>query len=70
MAAHDLIIRGGSVLDGTGSPARTADVAVTDGIVTDVGRVDGSAAEELDADGLLVTPGLVDIHVQIGRAHV
>ena len=42
MAAHDLIIRGGTVLDGTGSPARTADVAVTDGIVTEVGQVDGA----------------------------
>jgi N-acyl-D-aspartate/D-glutamate deacylase len=63
MAAHDLIIRGGTVLDGTGGPARTADVAVTDGIVTEVGRVEGGATEELDADGLLVTPGLVDIHV-------
>jgi N-acyl-D-aspartate/D-glutamate deacylase len=63
MAAHDLIIRGGTVLDGTGGPARTADVAVRDGIVTDVGRVEGRGAEELDADGLLVTPGLVDIHV-------
>ncbi len=63
MAAHDLIIRGGTVLDGTGSPARTADVAISDGVVTEVGQVDGSAAQELDADGLLVTPGLVDIHV-------
>jgi N-acyl-D-aspartate/D-glutamate deacylase len=63
MAAHDLIIRGGTVLDGTGGPARTADVAVSDGVVTEVGRVDGRATQELDADGLLVTPGLVDIHV-------
>ncbi len=63
MAEHDLIIRGGTVLDGTGAPARTADVAVSDGVITDVGRVDGSAARELDADGLTVTPGLVDIHV-------
>ncbi|MFP5372996.1 MAG: amidohydrolase family protein, partial [Actinomycetes bacterium] len=63
MAQHDLIIRGGTVLDGTGAPARTADVAVTDGLVTDVGRVDGIATQELDADGLLVTPGFVDIHV-------
>lgn len=63
MAAHDLIIRGGTVLDGTGSPARTADVAITEGIVTGVGRVDGTATQEIDADGLLVTPGLVDIHV-------
>ncbi|MGQ0432305.1 MAG: N-acyl-D-amino-acid deacylase family protein [Microthrixaceae bacterium] len=63
MAQHDLIIRGGSVVDGTGAPARTADVAITDGVITEVGRVAGPATEELDADGLLVTPGFVDIHV-------
>ena len=59
---HDLIIRAGSVVDGTGSAARTADVAITDGIISEVGRVDGPARRELDADGLLVTPGFVDIH--------
>src|SRR3546814_17978772 len=63
MAEHDLIIRGGSVVDGTGAAARTADVAVSDGIVTAVGKVDGTGRQELDADGLLVTPGFVDIHV-------
>ena len=63
MAAHDLIVRGGTVLDGTGAPARTADIAISGGVVTEVGRVDGRATQELDADGLLVTPGLVDIHV-------
>src|SRR6187455_2500127 len=62
MTAHDLVIRGGSVVDGTGAPARTADVAITDGLVTEVGRVDGQGAEEVDADGALVTPGFVDIH--------
>jgi len=59
---HDLVIRGGSVVDGTGAPARTADVAITDGVVTDVGRVDGLTRREVDADGALVTPGFVDIH--------
>ena len=59
---HDLVIRGGSVVDGTGAVARTADVAITDGIVTEVGQVDGSGAREVDADGALVTPGFVDIH--------
>ena len=59
---HDLVIRGGSVADGTGAPVRTADVAITDGKVTEVGRVDGPAREEVDADGALVTPGFVDIH--------
>src|SRR5262245_60786415 len=62
MTEHDLIVRGGTVLDGTGGPARTADVAVSDGVVTEVGRVDGTATRTIDADGLLVTPGFVDIH--------
>ena len=62
MASHDLIIRGGTVVDGTGAPSRQADVAVTDGIVTEVGTVDGTAAREIDADGALVAPGFVDIH--------
>jgi N-acyl-D-aspartate/D-glutamate deacylase len=62
MADHDLLIRAGSVLDGTGTAARTADVAISDGVVTEVGRVDGSATRTIDADGLLVTPGFVDVH--------
>ena len=59
---HDLVIRGGAVVDGTGVPARTADVAVDDGRVTEGGAVDGRGARELDADGLVVAPGWVDIH--------
>ncbi|MEL7207507.1 MAG: amidohydrolase family protein [Actinomycetota bacterium] len=59
---HDLVIRGGTVIDGTGAPARTADVAVTDGVVTEVGAVDGRAEVEIDADQRLVLPGWVDIH--------
>jgi N-acyl-D-aspartate/D-glutamate deacylase len=62
MSEHDLIIRGGTVVDGTGADARTADVAITDGIVTEVGAVDGFADREIDADGALVAPGFVDIH--------
>jgi N-acyl-D-aspartate/D-glutamate deacylase len=62
MTAHDLVIRGGTVVDGTGAASRTADVAVTDGVVTEVGTVDGRGREEIDADGALVTPGFVDIH--------
>jgi N-acyl-D-aspartate/D-glutamate deacylase len=60
--SHDLVVRAGSVVDGSGAPASTADVAVDDGIVTEVGRVDERGRRELDADGLLVTPGFVDIH--------
>ena len=58
----DLVIRGGTVVDGTGAPPRTADVALRDGVITEVGRVDGRGTMELDADGALVTPGFVDIH--------
>jgi len=60
--AHDLVIRGGTLVDGTGAAARTADVAVSDGRISAIGRVAGAARQELDADGLLVTPGFVDIH--------
>ncbi len=59
---HELVIRGGTVVDGTGAPAATADVAVDDGRITEVGRVSGRGAQELDADGLVVAPGWVDIH--------
>ena len=62
MASHDLVIRGGTVADGTGAPTRTADVAIDGGVITDVGRVGGDARRTIDADGLLVTPGFVDIH--------
>ncbi len=62
MSRHALIIRGGMVVDGTGEPARTADVAIDDGVITEVGRIDDAAARTIDADGLLVTPGFVDIH--------
>jgi N-acyl-D-aspartate/D-glutamate deacylase len=59
---HDLVIRGGMVVDGTGTPGRTADVAINDGVVVEVGRVDGGATRTIDADGALITPGFVDIH--------
>jgi N-acyl-D-amino-acid deacylase len=60
---HDLVIRGGTVVDGTGGPSRTADIAVDDGIITAVGDLESAAAQRtIDADGLLVTPGVVDVH--------
>ena len=58
----DLIVRAGTVVDGTGAPPLTADVGVRDGRVADVGRLPERARREIDADGLLVTPGFVDIH--------
>jgi len=59
---HDVVIRNGTVVDGTGAPARAADVAIDDGRVTTVGQVDAGGATELDATGRIVTPGFVDIH--------
>ena len=62
MAQYDLIIRGGTIVDGTGAPAFTGDVAIRDGLIAAVGAVSGSAREEIDATGKIVTPGFVDIH--------
>jgi N-acyl-D-amino-acid deacylase len=59
---HELIIRAGTVVDGTGDAPRTADVAVDGGVITGIGRVDGPGTREIDADGALVTPGFVDVH--------
>ncbi|MEE3185922.1 MAG: amidohydrolase family protein [Actinomycetota bacterium] len=59
---HDLVIRGGQVIDGTGTPARRADIAIDNGIITEVGDVKASGREEIDAAGALVAPGFVDIH--------
>src|SRR3954454_11313964 len=58
----DLVIRNGTVVDGTGAPRVAGDVAITDGIITAVGAVDERGAREIDAEGAIVTPGFVDIH--------
>src|SRR4051794_2175955 len=62
---HDLVIRNGSVVDGTGAPARRADVAIDGERVTEVGAVNTKGRRELDADGRVVTPGFVDIHTHL-----
>jgi N-acyl-D-aspartate/D-glutamate deacylase len=59
---HDLIVRGGLVVDGTGAEPATGDVAVDEGVVVAVGEVAQSGREEIDASGKVVTPGFVDIH--------
>lgn len=62
MAQVDLVIRGGTVADGTGGELRETDVAVHDGRIVQVGLIDDTGREEIDARGLLVTPGFVDVH--------
>ena len=59
---HDLVIRGGTVVDGLGNPPFVADITVCDGVITDIGTVTEPGATEIDATGLLVTPGFVDLH--------
>ncbi len=59
---HDLVIRGGRVVDGTGTPAVTADVAIDGDRIVEVGRVEGRAHRTIEADGALVVPGWVDVH--------
>ncbi len=61
-ATYDLIVRGGRVVDGTGNPAFHGDVAVKDGRIAAVGRVQGDAATEFAARGLIVAPGFIDVH--------
>ena len=59
---YDLVIRGGTVVDGTGGEPFVADVAVERGKIVAMGRVSGAGREEIDAKGMIVTPGFVDVH--------
>src|SRR5579862_107579 len=59
---HDLVIRNGKIVDGTGRPSFVGDVAIDNGKITSVGGKIGAGRREIDATGLLVTPGFVDIH--------
>ena len=59
---HDTVIRGGTIVDGSGAAAFTGDLAITDGRIASVGGKAGPARRTIDADGLLVTPGWVDVH--------
>src|SRR4051794_17117606 len=61
----DVVIRDGSVIDGTGAPTRHADVAMRDGRIAAIGEVDGSGEHELDAGGRVVCPGFVDVHTHL-----
>ncbi len=59
---HETIIRGASVVDGTGAEPYRADVAIDDGRITEIGKLSGGAAQVIDADGLALMPGIVDVH--------
>jgi len=60
--AYDLLIKNGLVVDGTGAPARHADVAVVNGKIAEIGRISGGATETIDASDLVVAPGFIDPH--------
>ena len=62
---HDLIIKNGNIIDGTGSDAYSGDIAIKDGLITEIGEVNGEAAEIIDAEGMTVSPGFVDIHTHL-----
>ena len=63
--AHDVIIRNGTLIDGTGAAGKRADLAIDGDRITAIGKVDGNAPLEIDATGKLVTPGFVDIHTHL-----
>jgi N-acyl-D-amino-acid deacylase len=61
----DLVVRGGTIVDGSGAPGRQGDVAVVGDRIVEVGHVEGSGRQEIDADGLVVAPGFVDAHTHM-----
>ena len=63
--AHDIVIRGGELVDGTGADPVQGDLAIDGGLITAVGEVDGKGKQEVDAGGLAVTPGFVDLHTHL-----
>ncbi len=63
--SHDIVIRGGEIVDGTGAKAYQGDLAIDDGLITAVGEVDGKGQREIDATGHVVSPGFVDLHTHL-----
>src|SRR5262245_46541489 len=62
---HDLVVKGGQVVDGTGGPRRRAEVAISGGRIVDVGADVGAGRRTIDADGMIVAPGFVDVHTHL-----
>ena len=63
--SHDLVIRGGTVVDGTGAEPFSADIAVDGDQIAAIGQVPGKGKQEIDADGLNVSPGFIDLHTHL-----
>ena len=63
--SHDVVIRGGSVVDGTGDEPYSADIAIDGDTITEIGKVEGKGREEIQADGLNVSPGFIDLHTHL-----
>ncbi len=59
---HDLLVRNGTIIDGTGAPRYRADIAIADGRISEIGNIGGGAKRVIDASGLIVSPGFIDPH--------
>lgn len=62
---HDIVIRGGTIVDGTGAEPFAGDIAIDDGIITAVGTIESDGKEEIDATGQTVSPGFIDLHTHL-----
>jgi N-acyl-D-amino-acid deacylase len=65
---YDLVVRNGDVIDGSGLPRYRADVGVRRGRIVTIGRIRDRGADEIDAEGHVVTPGFIDSHTRSARA--
>src|SRR6201746_1353334 len=62
---HDIVIRGGNIVDGSGAEAFTGDVGISDGRIAEIGKIASRGTEEIDAEGHVVSPGFIDLHTHL-----